>query len=61
MKHRYRDVIIRAAKPADAAVWESMRRELWPDGAEDHAPEIAMFFNRHCFKTLTTALLAVSR
>jgi len=21
-----------------------MRRELWPDGAEDHAPEIASFF-----------------
>ena len=35
---------IRSIVPADAPVWESMRRHLWPDGADDHAPEIARFF-----------------
>jgi len=35
---------VREAVPEDASLWEAMRRELWPDGAEDHAPEIAMFF-----------------
>jgi aminoglycoside 6'-N-acetyltransferase I len=28
----------------DAPVWEAMRRDMWPDGADDHAGEIAMFF-----------------
>lgn len=31
-------------EPAYAPVWEALRRDLWPDGAEDHAPEIALFF-----------------
>ena len=38
------NVIVRNIEPADAPVWEALRRDLWPDGAEDHAPEIAMFF-----------------
>jgi aminoglycoside 6'-N-acetyltransferase I len=35
---------IRSIVPADALAWESMRRHLWPDGADDHAPEISRFF-----------------
>ena len=35
---------IRQARPEDAAAWERMRCDLWPDGCEDHAPEIAAFF-----------------
>jgi aminoglycoside 6'-N-acetyltransferase I len=35
---------IRQVTQDDAAVWEAMRRELWPDGADDHAPEIADYF-----------------
>jgi aminoglycoside 6'-N-acetyltransferase I len=38
------DLIIRNIMPSDASEWEAMRRDLWPDGAEDHATEIAMFF-----------------
>ena len=30
--------------PRDAPVWERLRRDLWPDGAGDHAAEIASFF-----------------
>jgi aminoglycoside 6'-N-acetyltransferase I len=37
-------VRIRDVTPQDARVWEALRRELWPDGADDHAKEIAMFF-----------------
>ena len=40
----YSNIIVRGIEPADAPVWEALRRDLWPDGAEDHAPEIAMFF-----------------
>ena len=58
MKRTQVDVTIRAVRPADAAAWESMRRELWPDGAEDHGPEIAMFFAGHHFKDLTAVLMA---
>lgn len=36
--------MIREARPSDAAAWEALRRELWPDGTEDHGPEIAAFF-----------------
>jgi aminoglycoside 6'-N-acetyltransferase I len=61
MKRRSVEIMIRAAKPTDAAVWESMRRELWPDGAEDHASEITMFFAGHKFEDLTAALVAESR
>lgn len=38
------NISIRHMTPADSSAWEAMRRELWPDGAEDHAPEIAAFF-----------------
>ncbi|HYA25361.1 MAG TPA: GNAT family N-acetyltransferase [Terriglobales bacterium] len=55
------DVVIRAATPADAAAWESMRRELWPDGAEDHGPEIAAFFGGQVFNDLCAVLVAESR
>lgn len=37
-------MIIRAVEPVDAAAWEAMRRDLWPEGAEDHGHEIAAFF-----------------
>jgi aminoglycoside 6'-N-acetyltransferase I len=37
-------IIVRNVACSDAAVWEAMRRELWPDGAEHHARQIAMFF-----------------
>jgi aminoglycoside 6'-N-acetyltransferase I len=52
------EVTIRRAAPADAPVWELLRRQLWPDAAEDHGPEIAMFFAGHHFKDLTEVLLA---
>ena len=35
---------IRPIRPSDAASWESMRRDLWPDGAHEHAAEISAFF-----------------
>jgi aminoglycoside 6'-N-acetyltransferase I len=37
-------MIIREIRPPDAAAWETLRCELWPDGAEDHREEIAAFF-----------------
>ena len=37
-------MIIRAVELLDAPAWEAMRRDLWPEGAEDHGPEIAAFF-----------------
>ena len=37
--HRIRPIL-----PSDAAVWEKLRCELWPDGAAEHAAEIASFF-----------------
>jgi aminoglycoside 6'-N-acetyltransferase I len=42
--HRDMPVRVRHIVGEDALVWEMMRRELWPDGAADHAPEIASFF-----------------
>ena len=35
---------VRDITPTDAPVWEKLRRDLWPDGTEDHAAEIASFF-----------------
>jgi aminoglycoside 6'-N-acetyltransferase I len=35
---------IRSVVREDALAWESLRRDLWPDGAEGHAAEIASFF-----------------
>lgn len=37
-------MLIRPIRPSDALAWEAMRRALWPDGAEEHASEIAAFF-----------------
>ena len=37
-------LLIRPVRRDDAAVWETLRRELWPEGASDHASEIADFF-----------------
>lgn len=36
-------MIVREARPTDAAAWERLRCELWADGVEDHAKEIAAF------------------
>jgi aminoglycoside 6'-N-acetyltransferase I len=36
---------LRHALPSDAASWEKLRCLLWPDGASDHGPEIASFFD----------------
>jgi aminoglycoside 6'-N-acetyltransferase I len=37
------NVTVRPATPSDAAAWLRMRTALWPDGAGDHAGEIARF------------------
>ena len=37
-------VRVRHITPDDASAWLAMRQELWPDGAADHAPEVASFF-----------------
>lgn len=38
-------MLIRAAQPDDAAAWEHMRQALWPSSADDHAAEIALYFD----------------
>lgn len=35
---------MRPAEPRDADAWLSMRRLLWPEGEQDHAPEIEAYF-----------------
>jgi aminoglycoside 6'-N-acetyltransferase I len=35
---------IRRIAADDAGDWTRLRCQLWPDGQEDHAPEIASFF-----------------
>ncbi len=35
---------LRHAVPSDASCWEALRGDLWPDGKQDHGPEIAAFF-----------------
>jgi aminoglycoside 6'-N-acetyltransferase I len=37
-------VTIRPIEPSDAATWERLRRELWPEDPESHAVEVASFF-----------------
>lgn len=37
-------IAIRRIRPDDAPTWLRLRCALWPDGQEDHAPEIAEFF-----------------
>lgn len=44
MHHNSISVQIRHATREDAEVWEKLRCDLWPDGAADHATEIASFF-----------------
>ena len=40
------EFLIRTVRPADAEAWRQLRTAHWPDGAEDHAREIAAFFAR---------------
>ena len=35
---------IRPIEPSDAATWERLRKDLWPEDPESHAVEIASFF-----------------
>jgi len=37
-------VQVRPATPEDSAAWLKMRQALWPEGASDHAFEIASYF-----------------
>ena len=37
-------VVIRSVRREDAEAWERMRSDMWPDGRQDHGPEIAAFF-----------------
>jgi aminoglycoside 6'-N-acetyltransferase I len=37
-------MIVRHIRPSDAATWQTMRRDLWPEDPESHAEEIAAFF-----------------
>lgn len=50
-------ICLRHVEPDDASAWEKMRRELWPDGAADHGPEIASFF-AGTLKELAAVLMA---
>ena len=50
------EIHIRPITEQDAAVWEALRRELWPDGAADHAPEIADFFAGKLFEPVAVLL-----
>jgi aminoglycoside 6'-N-acetyltransferase I len=52
-------VRVRAAAPADAPAWETMRRDLWPDHGEGyHGQEIARFFAGETHEPLA-ALIAI--
>jgi aminoglycoside 6'-N-acetyltransferase I len=35
---------VRHISPEDAAIWEKLRGDLWPEGRADHAAEIVSFF-----------------
>jgi len=35
---------VRPVELSDALTWDAMRCELWPDGRDDHAEEIAAYF-----------------
>lgn len=39
------DIAISQVEPSEAIEWERLRCALWPDGAHEHAGEIAAFFN----------------
>ena len=53
-----RHLRIRPVRPAEAEIWVRLRCELWPDGAADHAPEIADFFAGRYEDGLMAALIA---
>jgi len=36
--------MIRPVQPRDSAAWVKLRCALWPEGAPDHAAEVARFF-----------------
>ena len=38
------EVRLRPARASDGASWERLRCLLWPDGSQDHGPEISAFF-----------------
>jgi hypothetical protein len=38
------EINLRHIARQDASAWEMLRTELWPEGAADHALEIALFF-----------------
>jgi aminoglycoside 6'-N-acetyltransferase I len=44
------EIHIRSITEHDAAVWQQLRCELWPDGADEHAREIADFFAGKLFE-----------
>jgi len=41
---RARNITIRPVRRQDAQTWLCLRTALWPDGANEHAEEIAAFF-----------------
>lgn len=38
-------VFIRPVEPGDAAVWQRMRHDLWPDDPGDHTSDVARYFS----------------
>ena len=38
-------MVIRAAQPDNATIWERMRQLLWPSSPAEHAAEIASYFD----------------
>lgn len=38
-------IALRPVRHEDAPAWEALRRALWPDGAADHAAEIAQYLD----------------
>lgn len=44
MKPPRAEIRVREVGPDDEAAWVWLRCLLWPDGAEDHAPEVRAFF-----------------
>lgn len=49
-------VRVREATPSDADAWLRMRARLWPEGADDHASEIAAFFAGTAFMPLAVLI-----
>ncbi len=38
-------MVIRPINSSLASAWEAIRKKLWPEGSEEHATEIRVFFN----------------